>query len=360
MRINSSKIFNSLFLILFIFDFIAVIKLFPYNHFLFWFNRVEDINRHKIVNIIQPLYARGNQIIKGDTDQPIVFRGAVSDYFRYSVYGPEGHWNDDPTGEGINGELKRVKSLQQVGINIMGLYLSDAEQIKLHLAELDVYINYLQDNHIYVYLAPVGHDFSESSDQDPINKDLSELLDTLASRYKNYSNVLYMLAAEPDGLDPVLWNTRQRKLAEIVRQYNPNAVLIITSPYYDLSAYNSSPFPLDNIIYLGGGYISKDDNEFNHKQPDDIENRKDYITNRLDTNKYPVMIGEFGGNWSRDFSSVIDLTMINEILREIQKKNLSYTAYRISPNSNNDQLSLFDVNNNLTQRGQLFSKAFGL
>lgn len=314
------------------------------------------------------LLVQNGQVLQRETNKSIVLKGALSDYFR------GGFFSKRDTEFDIQELIYTTNKLKQHGINIIGFYLSDPNFLQKHITELDHYIDYAKENSIYVYLMPVARDFDSAMQKlEAVSvvrqgnyDELRQLIDLLASRYKDYSNVLYGFGAEPSG-PPFLtqdqtkevfdaWNRKQRELAQIVRSYNPNAILLITNPL--ISFYYDNPFPLENIIYFNGGY-SAYDAEGARKHPNEVEARRQWIINCLPVG-YPRLIGEFGGLSSGDFSSPLDLEITQKILEDIHKNNLNYTAYKLSPTYEQDTLSLFDMKGNLTKKGQLYAKYFSM
>lgn len=194
------------------------------------------------------------------------------------------------------------------------------------------------------------------------NNDLTKLIEFLAQRYKDSPNVIYGFGAEPDipSAEFDRWFNKQLQLANIVRKHNPKALLLITgTDQYKLSGFIDKPFPLDNIIYQTGGYISSHDEGFRQRlqNPEFLKQRYQSFVHKL-AEKYPIMLGEFGGNVSEDFSSDIDLQSIREILEIIKPKGIHYMGYRLSAYTDGDRLSLFDITGTLSIRGKLFSEYF--
>lgn len=311
-----------------------------------------------------PLYIQRGQILQKGIDKPILLKGALSDYFR------GGGFSERTTKMDIQEQINYTNKLKPYGINIVGFYISSPAYLKERLSELDEYISFARKSGIYVFLMPVARDFDPmmqrvegpSVVRRGTYEELYQLIDLLAFRYKNYPDVLYGFGAEPSGTPNYspfeafdAWNKKQKELAQIVRSHNSNAILLITSPaigYYS----NNNPFSLDNIIYVSGGYAAYNA-EGASSHPDVTEQRRVWIIEGL-PDKFPGLIGEFGGFSSGDFSTPLDLEITQKILEDIHKNNLSYTAYKLASTSERDTLSLFDMKGNLTKKGQLYVKYF--
>ncbi len=308
-----------------------------------------------------PLYlqAKKNEIIDPQTGKPLILRGITSDYFRdyFNKNYPERYG-------GLLPELTRIDKLKQAGanINLIGLYFAQLAKIKQNLTLLDAYVNYALTHGMYVYFAPAGGEFIETNTPEYVVEgkdhfknhgpnDLAELTELLAQRYGSYPNTLFMLTAEP-RIPPEEWKALQQKLAEIVRKHTKNPIIASTSYYGD---YTHPVLTFDNIIYSTGGYVSKDNgpSPFPERKISQILGSQTLIEN------YPVIVAEFGGNYGGDFSSSRDLELFKNILREINAKELSYSAYRLSSSFENDGLALFDTNGNLTAKGKIFVESFG-
>lgn len=311
---------------------------------------------------ISALYTKGNKILRTDNNKEIVLRGVLSDYFRYGLA-----FNTDFTHEGIEGIKKRFNVFRKYGANIIGFYLSGTTQLKQNIKQLDTFVNYAMDNGIYVYFMPVSRDFEGIIYEMPQAQpyivgnflDLKELLHFLSMRYRNYPNILYGMGAEPELKyeNFETWNKKQIELAKIIRQNSPNSILLVSSTSKTFNEFETSPFPFKNVIYFGGGYTSENDNGAkNHK--DIVEKRINTIVHQLDTANYPILMGEFGGNYSGDFSSQTDIEITKKILKGINSRELSFTAYNLSVIGADDHLTLLDIDERLTTKGNLFVNSF--
>jgi hypothetical protein len=215
---------------------------------------------------------------------------------------------------------------------------------------------------MYVYLLPVAREFNGRPDAADASRsetpdELEKLVAYLAERYADSSNVLFGLGAEPEGEDFNSWHWIQVSLAEIVRRHSESPVLVTGFRYVNgLLPYSDAQFPDSNVIYLGGGYVGKDDEEVS-KRPDLLAQQVPAVRMEEFSEKRPYIAGEFGGNYGGDFSSPNDLAIIRAMLLGMNGAGTNYTMYRLSSNFENDGLALFDLTGNVTKRGAVFFDA---
>jgi hypothetical protein len=301
------------------------------------------------------LYVDGHRIKSADTDQVIILRGALSDFFR--------------RGEtDLDGFINRTQVLKNNGLNLIGLYFQPQEDAPYsysvlsddQVIDLDKYVEYTYRNGVYVYFMPVAREFSESSSAHPRDRALSSFIEFLVKRYRRYPHILYGFGAEVESRDITwdIWETRQTQWAKTVRQYDSDAIIIATgAPYYNVAGARDNPLPIPNVMYLVGGYPMKDSISAGTLSEDEFNRRIQGVTKDQGiTDQYPLLYGEFGGFWGGHFSSKKDLLIIEKILDHILKNEHHYTAYRIAETESG--LELFDTNNNLTEKGELFAEAY--
>ncbi len=300
------------------------------------------------------LLVEGNKIIRSDTNEIVILRGVVTDYFRF------GRFNKGIRELGLKMELERLKDLKKAGGNLVGLYLSDTNTIIEKIKDLDDYIDFAEKQKIYVYLMPVERDFNGKIDagdgSSGTRKDLRYLLDFISLRYANHVNVMFGLGAEPENKDSVSWHTDQLNLASIVKFNSRDSIIIVTGASYypsSLLQYIETPFPYTNVIYLGGGYASKNDKDAKNNQ-ERVNSKIEDATGRLLAQKHPYIAGEFGGNYGGDFSSSNDLLIIKSMLNKLNKNKTHYTMYKLSSSAPIDGLALFDTQGVITNRGKVF------
>ena len=304
------------------------------------------------------LLVEGNKIIRSDTNEPVILRGAVSDFFRFTRF------NTGLQQQGLKEELERIKDLKKAGGNLIGLYLSDTEMIFKNKNDLDTFIDFAEEQKIYVYFMPVERDFNGRADygdgsQGETYEDLKKLIDFLSYRYSDRVNVMYGLGAEPEDRSPDSWHATQLDLVSIVKSNAPNSIIIITGANYGpsgLSQYIDAPFPYTNVIYLGGGYIGENDKEAKNNQ-ERVHSKIKSIIGGLLAQKHPYIAGEFGGNYGGDLSSSNDLFIIKSMLDEMNYADTHYTIYKLSSNFPFDALAIYDTQGNITIRGKVFFEA---
>jgi len=312
-----------------------------------------------ISSLLPTLYVSGNSIFRSDIDERVILRGAVSDYFRY------GRFNTGLQQQGLKIELEKLTTLKEAGSNIIGLYLADRDKLQKNREELDEYIAFAEKNRMYVYLMPVEREFNNVKDISDAShngtfEDLQNLIDFLSSRYAKNTNVMFGFGAEPtsNNYNFDSWNKKQLQLATIVENNAPEALILVTAPiYYEgLNFYLRDPFPYQNVVYMGGGYASKNDIYVKNNRlevQDKIPRTKMASLSQL----FPYMAGEFGGNAEGDFSSETDLSIIKNMLEDMNQNDTHYTMYKLSSNREEDLLSIYDQQGNITKKGKIFLNA---
>jgi hypothetical protein len=330
-----------------------------------WFT-VPNLDIPTVSSDLPVLYTSGNGVFRSDTREQVILRGAVSDYFRY------GNHNQTVHQEGLETELARVKTINKMGANLIGLYLADIISIKENINELDAYVTFASENKMYVYLIPVAREFNDAYDEADTSRngtfeDLQSLIDLLSSRYAKDTHVLYGFGAEPHEKDLDSWKAKQIVLTQIVRRNATQALILITGirSVGSVASYLQDPFPSQNVIYFGGGYTSANDISAN-EHPTVVQGRIAPVWEEALSKKFPYLAGEFGGHTASDFSSDIDLAIIKKMFAGLIQHKTHYTMYKLSsnfrgyginPSSTEDGLSLFDFQGNLTKRGQVFFEA---
>lgn len=305
------------------------------------------------------LYTNGAAIYRSDSDRPVILRGAVSDYFRYSpVFGVR------VRQAGLDAELGRVAKLHDAGGNVIGLYLADTNEIEANLPDLDRYIAYATSERMYVYFMPVAREFNGRKDPGDASAnltfaDLTRLMDTLSKRYGNRPNVLYGFGAEPDGDTAQSWDAKERTLAAVVRKNAPEAVLLVTGADYGpgfTDHFSNDPFPYANAVYASGGYVA-DASQDLAGNPSLAENRIATVEKLRFASTHPYLASEFGGFSSHDLSNAEDLGYVARLLTDMDHAGMSYTMYRLSSDHPDDALALFTEAGEPTKRGAVFFTA---
>lgn len=307
-----------------------------------------------------PLRIEGSVVKRSDTGEPVRFKGVTSDAFRWPINATQdGGITSKRTGgnvpDYVDGLKDRLETAKSWGTNMVGLNL-EPEMVAKHEKQLDEVIKWSADNGMYVYLMPVMNSHKGAAK----DKKYDALMSKLAAKYKNLPNVLYGVGTEPTGIEWNEWNKRASEIATGIRQQAPNSILIMSEPQgtRGYPEHDKNPFPFQNVIYDMHPYFAKDKDDLRiGNRPRDLK-----INPNLKKN-HPIMIGEFGGTYARDFGSDEDIALVKEMLDDvIEPNNMSYTAYAIDPKVNSnyqpdrntfEQLGLIDKTGKPTRKGQL-------
>ncbi len=191
-------------------------------------------------------------------------------------------------------------------------------------------------------------------DGDP-NEHLDEAItffDAIASHYPEDPAVLYEICNEPNGVawDSVL--SYAYAICHVIRQYSPEAVLILGTPKYssDLNAAMEEPFPRDNILYAWHYYAGE-------------HGSYDVLKKALDA-KFPVMVSEWG--IGKDSSGAPALEDGKKFADYLNENKVSWCAWSLCNKDevysflrpDCDRLSGF-TDTDLTETGQIVFAALG-
>lgn len=140
-----------------------------------------------------------------------------------------------------------------------------------------------------------------------------------AEKYCDYNNVLYEICNEPNGVD---WQTVREyalQVIPVIREKDPDSVIIVGNPDWskDLYSVTADPLDFDNIMYTLHFYSAT------HGQ--DVRDMVEEVSQR----GLPVFVSEFGvtaasGDLPRDLESAdiwIDL---------LERENISYIMWSFS------------------------------
>lgn len=258
-----------------------------------------------------PLYVEGHMLKRSDTHTPVVLKGVTTMAFVSYRY----------TEKELLDVLERVKSWN---INTLGLFINpDTLQGQEDL--LDRVIDWAEEKRIYVYLMPAIQIRNIQKSEAQQVKMFPSLIDTLASRYAHRSHILFGLWAEPRSIIWPQWEVLARDMEQRITRVNPQAVILFTGVQFGRFFDVSRPaLTSRNILYDFHDYPAADEDEL---QPL-LEHRADFLWTSL-VGSSPVFVGEFGGVYKEDFGSIGDLMYIQQVLDEVNRHGLHYTAYTI-------------------------------
>ena len=159
------------------------------------------------------------------------------------------------------------------------------------------------------------------SDGDP-NQYLEEakvFFADMAERFHDYNNVLYEICNEPNGVDWQTVKAYAEQLIPVIREKDPDSVIIVGNPDWskDLASVAADPLDFDNVMYTLHFYAASHGQELRE------------LTERLSREGLPIFVTEFGvtsssGGFPRDLESA-DLWI--ELL---EREQISYCMWSFS------------------------------
>ena len=200
------------------------------------------------------------------------------------------------------------------GVGIVG-YCTNGDKDR-HKQDIEKGVDLARDHDMYALI-----DWHILSDGDPNRyaEDAKSFFAEMAEKYRDYDNVLYEICNEPNGVD---W-PRVREYAEqiipVIRDRDPDSVIIVGNPDWskDLYTVAADPLDYDNILYTLHFYSATHGQEFRD------------MTEAVSQQGLPVFVSEFGvtaasGGLPRDLESAdlwIDL---------LERENISYCLWSFS------------------------------
>ncbi|MBR2583644.1 MAG: glycoside hydrolase family 5 protein [Oscillospiraceae bacterium] len=185
-----------------------------------------------------------------------------------------------------------------------------------HKADIVKGVELAREQDMYVVI-----DWHILSDGDP-NRYLDEaklFFSEMAGRFSGYDNVLYEICNEPNGVDWPAVKSYAEQLIPVIREKDPDSVIIVGNPDWSKDLYSVAADPLDfeNILYTLHFYAASHGQEYRE------------MTEELSRKGLPIFVSEYGvtassGGQPRDLESA-DLWI--ELL---EKENISYCLWSFS------------------------------
>ncbi len=277
------------------------------------------------------------------------FRGVTSNYFRLA--------RGETYFSNPNDLISSITKIQGWDMNTLQFYVNpdffdlNSPNASIYFSELDQVISWAYQNNIWVILNPVN-DVPWNSDgairtKAGVSKrdSITILLENLSRKFSNYPNIIFGIEAEPKFID-------NKQLIDdrihAIRVYSKNPILM---PVNFFSSHISIQEVLnyENIIVDVHHYPRRSISQPSKKVLDLHDFAGQYIYDR-----YPVVFGELGGFWEKDFNTPEDILEMERVGELAKTNNISIIAYALD----DYLISLFDKNGNINNRGLAIKKLF--
>jgi len=232
------------------------------------------------------------------------------------------------------------------GVNLITLYLYPDKTYPT-LAKLDYLIYWAKYNSIFVYLVPVidVNDYRNHQQRIASTKELSL---KLIERYKDESHVIYGVWAEPYAMSWEEWKFYHKDFVDRSRLIKKDIVIGISGLDNGRRFFGGLDFDYKNIFLDFHDYPAKNIEELKKTTVDGFLWDK-YI------DRYPIMIGEFGGVYHDGFGAKEDNDYFKRVIDNANKFKLSYVGYTVDRLEDAGGQSLIDWNTKkLTEKGKIF------
>ena len=243
------------------------------------------------------------------TGEPVMLRGvSFNGLITSESFLNEQTFQELARDDGVN--LVRL-AMYTYGMGIVG-YCTNGDKDR-HKQDIDRGVELARANDMYAII-----DWHILSDGDPNahGEEAKAFFAEMAERYSGYDNVLYEICNEPNGVDWAAVKRYAQAVIPVIREKDPQAVIIVGNPDWskDLYAVAADPLPYDNILYTLHFYAATHGQEYRD------------MTAELSQQGLPIFVSEFGvtaasGGFPRDLDSA-DLWI--ELL---ERENISYCMW---------------------------------
>jgi hypothetical protein len=316
------------FLNIFLLSLIAIF----YFYFLKAFEDKKVIKKNLKKESFYSLFVDKNKIKEEKTKKEVVLKGVTTQFFGYNSYDEKTFW-------------KRYEVVKKWGINLIGAFITPINY-KEKLVLIDKLVDKTEEDKIYLYLTPTVD--GKINNPTAYVNEFPKMIGFLAERYKDKKHILYGIWAEPHDIS---WQEYLKLIQSInieIKKYNPKTITIINGIDWGSNFDNLKDLISIKNIVLSYHFYPANDKKNLLKILNNFENNSFPWQKN---NMFPILIGEFGGVWEKDFGSEEDIIFIKKVLENINKNKFSYTAYTLDPYEG--ELSLMDENFNLTKKGEI-------
>jgi len=293
------------------------------------------------------LKAVGNQLVRTDTGEALRLKGFVSNYFRRGM----------PTATTTDGMLERIDKVKELGGNAIDFYydpwklFDGSRKVRDKVIPIwDMMVNYAGERGLYVIFELA------SLKGDVLPGKVDEVLKWVVERYKDKPFFIPGVWSEPYDSTADEWAPKLKEMVKLVRDANPDTPIIIPGADFGrrFGFLLKDGMPDPNVILSVHDYPAKDISYLNENTKIEIEINPDL---KELSKTVPIMYGEFGGFWGRDFSSPEDLAIIKEQLAKIDEYKFSAMGY-VLDYTDLPGLLILDDKGDLTPKGELFKKNY--
>ncbi len=256
------------------------------------------------------------QVINGklcsESGEPVMLRGVSS----YGLMTSELFFNEPLFREmsedmGIN--VYRA-AMYTYGVGIVG-YCADGDKER-HKEDIDKCVEYGRIHDMYVII-----DWHILDDGDPNTyvEEAKLFFAEMAEKYADHNNVIYEICNEPNGVDWAPIKSYAEQVIPVIREKDPNAVIIVGNPDWskDLNAVMADPLDFDNILYTFHFYAATHKDDWRAT----VEN--------CSQNGLPIFVTEYGvtassGGFPRDLEGA------DTWIELLEKENISHVMWTFS------------------------------
>ena len=248
----------------------------------------------------------------GEDGEPVMLRGvSTNGLITSESFLNEQLFEELSRDDGVN--LIRL-AMYTYGVGIIG-YCTKGDRDR-HRQDIEKGVEYARNQDMYVII-----DWHILSDGDPNTylEDAMVFFAEIAEEYAAYNNVLYEICNEPNGVDWQRVKEYAEQIIPIIREKDPDSVIIVGNPDWskDLRSVAADPLDYENLLYTLHFYSAT------HGQ--DVRD----MTEEVSRSGLPIFVSEYGvtaasGGLPRDLESA------DAWIELLERENISYCMWSFS------------------------------
>lgn len=255
---------------------------------------------------------------------PVILRGVSS----YNLITSESFLNETLFGDlaSYGANVFRL-AMYTYGVGVVGYCTNGDKERHKDAIHQGVECARMQDMYVII-------DWHILDDGDPNTyiEEAKAFFSEMAEKYGEYNNVLYEICNEPNGVDWAPIKSYAEEIIPIIREKDPDSVIIVGNPDWskDLNAVMADPLDFDNILYTFHFYAASHKEEYRE------------VVRNASQSGLPIFVTEYGITHSSG-GRPIDEEEANKWIDLLEEEGISHCIWSLSKVREASAMVRFDV-----------------